>query len=158
MNTENKNSIPETYKLLLIKGIPDIYYISFENHNIWNSETNHYIIPNEKYGGLVNLRTTEIENQRYRSFRFQNLIETKIPEGFVLCQGKGSHNDRKHYINRSGEIFINSKRKQGIIHPYLDNNGYNVINFSDENGQLYSRNSCFNCGSIHSESIKFTIS
>ena len=67
---------------------------------------------------VVNLRTTEIENQRSRSFRFQNLIDTKIPEGFMLCQGKSSRNDRKHFINISGEIFINSNHKQGILHPY----------------------------------------
>ena len=52
----------------------------------------------------------------------------------MLCKGQSSRNDRKHFINRSGEIFINSNRKQGIIHPYLNNTGYNVIHFSDENG------------------------
>ena len=37
MNTENKYQIPESYKPLLIEGIRDIYYLSIDNHNIWNS-------------------------------------------------------------------------------------------------------------------------
>lgn len=107
---ETKYQIPNTYTPLLIEGIPDIYYISIEHRNVWNSETNHYIIPDEKNGGRVNFRKLE-GGQRHIIFR--NLIETRIPEGFVLCNGIHSRNDRKHYINKFGEVFINSKQKTG---------------------------------------------
>ena len=73
---------------------------------------------------------------RYRHFKFRNLIETKIPAGFVICNGKHSRNDRNHYINKFGYLFINSNHKQGIIHPFANNYGYNIINFNDENGKF----------------------
>ena len=43
-------------------------------------------------------------------------------------------NDRKHYINKFGEVFVNSNYKRGIIQPTIDGHGYNIIRFGDENG------------------------
>ena len=64
----------------------------------------------------------------------------------MLCKGGSSHNNQNHFINRSGEIFINSNHKQGIIHPYQDHREYNVVHLSDENGTLVGIHHVLLCG------------